>query len=175
MTTRTLQLGAIMLAAGAALLHAQALDVKLGLWEITTTSETTGTPQIDTSKMTPEQRARVEAALQARGARGATPPRVRRGCITKEAMEKDKNLFQDSQANDSSCKRTIVTDTRVLQEMRVECAAPRKMTGTLRVEVLAPDKVRASTKMAAGEGPQVMTFNQIVNARWVSAACGDVK
>jgi len=40
------------------------LDVKLGLWEVTSASTRSGMPTIDTSKMTPEQRARVEAALQ---------------------------------------------------------------------------------------------------------------
>src|ERR1700681_2162338 len=136
MTTRTFQLGAIILVAGAALLPAQvlnvALNVKLGLWEMTSTSETSGLPPIDTSKMTPEVRARIEAAMKSRGG-SPSSPLVRRDCLTKEKLEK--YAFQDPQANDSSCKRTTVTNTPALMEMHVECAGPRKMTGDVRVEV----------------------------------------
>jgi hypothetical protein len=180
MTCRTFRLGAIVLVAalvaGAALLHAQvinaALNVKLGLWEMTSTSETSGMPPIDTSKMTPEVRARIEAAMKARGG-SPSSPLVRRDCLTKEKLAN--YAFQDPQAQDSSCKRTIVTNTSALMEMHMECASPRKMTGDFRVEVLAPDKVKMTTKMAGGEGALVMNINGTTNGRWVSAACGDVK
>jgi hypothetical protein len=174
MTTRSLQLGAVALLAGAALLHAQvinvALNVKLGLWEMTSTSEI-ATPGVDTSKMPPELRARLEAAMKAGGTPSA--PLVRRDCLTKEKLEK--YAFQDPQANDSSCKRTIVTNTPALLEMHVECGGGRKMTGDFRVEVVAPDTVRMTTKMAGGAGPQATNINGTTNGRWVSAACGDVK
>jgi hypothetical protein len=40
------------------LAQAPALDIKMGLWEITTTTQIGGqTPQVDTSEMTPEQKA----------------------------------------------------------------------------------------------------------------------
>jgi Protein of unknown function (DUF3617) len=176
MKLRTFQLGALVLVAGAALLHAQvinvALNVKLGLWELTSTSETSGMPPIDTSKMTPEVRARIEAALKARGGTPSAPI-VRRDCLTKEKLAN--YAFQDPQANDSSCKRTIVTNTSTLMEMHIECASARKMTGDFRVEVLAPDTVKMTTKMAGGEGAQVMNINGTMNGRWVSASCGDVK
>ena len=176
MKLRTFQLGALVLVAGAALLHAQvinvALNVKLGLWELTSTSETSGMPPIDTSKMTPEVRARIEAALKARGGTPSSPI-VRRDCLTKEKLAN--YAFQDPQANDSSCKRTIVTNTATLMEMHIECAGGRKMTGDFRVEVVAPDTVKMTTKMASGEGAQVMNINGTMNGRWVSASCGDVK
>jgi hypothetical protein len=176
MKSRTFQLGALVLVAGAALLHAQvinvALNVKLGLWEMTSTSETSGMPPIDTSKMTPEVRARIEAAMKARGGTPSSPT-VRRDCLTKEKLADA--AFQDPRANGSSCKRTIVTNTPALMEMHIECASPRAMTGDFRVEVLASDNVKVTTKMVAGEGAQVMNINGTTNGKWVSAACGDVK
>jgi hypothetical protein len=129
-------------------------------------------PPIDTSKMTPEVRARIEAALKARGGTPSSPI-VRRDCLTKEKLAN--YAFQDAQANDSSCKRTIVTNTSALMEMHIECAGARKMTGDFRVEMLAPDTVKMTTKMAGGEGAQVMNINGTMNGRWVSASCGDVK
>jgi hypothetical protein len=85
------------------------------------------------------------------------------------------DAFQDPRAQDSSCKRTIVTNTSALMEMQIECAIPRKMIGDFRVEVLAPDKAKMTTRMAGGEGAQVMNINGTTNGRWVSAACADVK
>jgi hypothetical protein len=176
MTTRTFRLGALLLVAGGALLHAQvinvALNVKLGLWEMTSTSETSGMPPIDTSQMTPEVRARIEAAMKARGGSPSSPI-VRRDCLTKEKLAKA--AFQDPRANDSSCKQTIVTNTPALMEMHIECASPRKMAGDFRVEVLASDNVKVTTKMVAGEGAQVMNINGTTSGKWVSATCGDVK
>ena len=48
-------------AAGLAAAQSPNLDVKLGLWEITTVTKGAGMPAMDTSKMPPEARARVEA------------------------------------------------------------------------------------------------------------------
>ena len=60
-------------------------------------------------------------------------------------------------------------------EMHIECASPRTMTGDFRVEVLAPDNVKVTTRMVAGQGAQVMNINGTTSGKWVSAACGDVK
>ena len=49
----------------------QPLDVKTGQWESTMTGQTTGMPPIPDdvlNRMTPEQRAKIQAAMQAREA-----------------------------------------------------------------------------------------------------------
>ncbi len=66
------------------------LNVKTGEWESTMTNETSGQmpiPQEMLDKMTPEQRARMEAAMKARGMQG---PRtiVNKQCVKKEDLDK---------------------------------------------------------------------------------------
>jgi len=166
--------------AGAAVLRAQAqpLDVKLGLWEMTVTSQMSGLPPmppIDTSKMTPEQRARVEAMLAARGNSANSPgtPRVVKDCITKEKL--DKEAFQVNQRNDSSCKQTVASSTSKLQVIRVACTDNRKMSGEMLIEVPSPEKVQVTSKMTSGDGANPMVINVSGSGRWLSSACGDVK
>jgi hypothetical protein len=179
--TRTATIAGV---AAAAFLHAaalraqQTLNVKLGLWEATSTSQSNGAPPIDTSKMTPEQRARVEAMMAARGGgRGApSAPRVQKTCMTKEKLEKES--FQVSgagQAPSPSCNRTITSSTSTLQEVHIECSGPPKRTSDFRIEALAPDKVKVTAKIVAGDAPNAMTINANTDARWLSASCGDVK
>ena len=86
----------------------QPLDVKLGLWETTTVNEMSGMPPMPAevlAKLTPEQRAKMEAAFKARAAQG---PRTttQRTCLTKEELSKPLALGDD---NDKSCARTIIS------------------------------------------------------------------
>jgi len=165
----TLLAGGALLA-GVVLVRAQSFDMKLGLWEATITSQTSGVPPIDTSKLTPEQRARVEEAIKAR--QGAAPTtRTTKECITKEKL--DKGLF--GQRNDPNCKWTIVANSSTVQDRKVECTGEQKTTGEMRIESLSPDSVRMTTKMTVGDGARTMNIEAAGTARWISAACGDVK
>ena len=168
---------ALAVVAGMATPRAQAhpLDVKLGLWEMAMSNQMSGVPPIDTSQMTPEQRARVEAMMaQMRGrANASSAPRVIKTCITKEKLEKEAFEFNDRQ--DSSCKRTLASSSSKEQVMHMECTSGQRVTsGDMRLEVLAPDHVQMTGKMAAN-GPNPMSFNMNVDAKWVAASCGDVK
>src|SRR5258705_225126 len=80
-------------AAGSMLLaHAAgpSMDVKTGLWEITSTGATTGAPPIPPealAQMTPEQRAKMESAMRAEIARN-NQSHVSKSCITQRQLEK---------------------------------------------------------------------------------------
>jgi hypothetical protein len=158
--------------------NTQTLDVKLGLWEVNSTSTTTGMPAIDTSKMTPEQRARFEAAMSARGgARGAaSAPVVRQSCMTKEKLEKESfQVMELGQSADASCKRSILSNTRTQQAVHVECTGQRKSTIDLHVEALSQEKVKVTGHIVAGDAPNPMTVNINADAKWLAASCGNVK
>jgi uncharacterized protein DUF3617 len=172
---RTAAIAAAALLHTAALRAQQTLNVKLGLWEVTT-STPSGVPPIDTSQMTPEQRARIEAMMAARGRGAPSAPRVQKTCMTKEKLEKES--FQVSgagQAPNPSCNRTITSSTSTLQELHIECSGPPKRTSDFRIEALAPDKVKVTAKIVAGDAPNPMTINVNADARWLSASCSDVK
>jgi Spy/CpxP family protein refolding chaperone len=164
---------AALVAATAATAMAQvsALNVKLGLWEITSRSQSSGAPAIDTSKMTADQRARIEAAMKARGSAGQTP-RTRKTCITKEKLASDG--FQE-QSPDSSCKKTMVTRTATVEEMKIECTGERASTSQVRFEAASPDTVNGTMKVTTTRNGAQMGIDIAISGKWLGADCGDVK
>ncbi len=72
-----------------------ALDVKPGQWETTTTGQMTGIPAIPPevlNQLTPEQRAKMQSAMGARGAK----PMVSTSCKTKEKLQQAWNTGQEA-------------------------------------------------------------------------------
>src|SRR6185437_10511547 len=143
---------AIAIAGGTLFAQTQVnLDVKPGLWETTTTSQSSGMPPIDVSKLTPEQRARFEAALRAQQAKGAQT-HTNKSCLTKEKL---KDIFSDMEkGSDMSCKRTIASNTRSVADFKMECTdgTGRKTNGTLHVEAVSRESVKGTMKMSMGDG-----------------------
>jgi|SRR5450759_3827797 hypothetical protein len=156
---------------GAAPASAQTFNVKLGLWEVTSTTQSTGALPIDTSKMTPEQRARVEAAMAAR-ANAAPTTRTTRSCMTQKELEKD--LFQE-QENDPACKRTVVANSPTVREVKLECTGEGKMSGDMRFEAVTPEAMKGTIKMAGARQGHAMTVSSTLTAKWLGSACGAVK
>src|ERR1700750_2404827 len=83
-----------------------ALDIKLGLWETTTVAniDMGGMPAMDTSKMTPQQKAKMEEAMKIAGAQHTD---TQRRCVTREEI--GKSLFPAAQ---EGCKDAITANTR---------------------------------------------------------------
>src|SRR5262245_14393344 len=98
--------GALLGASIVSVAAAATLDVKTGLWEMTSVGETTGMPQIPPealAKMTPEQRERVTAAMGR-----SNQPHVVRVCVTEKALQRGFNMKEPQQGD---CSRTILTST----------------------------------------------------------------
>jgi hypothetical protein len=143
------------------------LDVKLGLWEITSVSQNSGMPSIDTSKMSPEMRERVEAAMKGRAGTGT--PHTNRTCITKEKLQ-DNKMFDPQSAQ--NCKRTILTNSRTVAEVKIECQNEKyPINGTLRFEMTSRDTMKGLVKMSGGP----MNMNTTMTGKWLSDSCGDVR
>ncbi len=153
----------------------QPLDVKLGLWETTfTTNQMSGMPSIPPeamANMTPEQRAKVEEAMKARASGAAN---ARRTCITRDKLDKT-NAFSDERKN---CTRTIVTSTSHKLEMRLECgdqASKVTVTGTVRIEAVDSENIKGTSQMAGGSSDHPMNVNGSFTAKWIGPDCGTVK
>ena len=148
----------------------QPLNLKLGLWQMTYTTDRTATVSIPPellAKLTPEQRARTEARLKARAAQG---PRTdtKRFCLTEEKL--NKAVFDEN--DNKSCQRTVVASTSKLLQFRQECAvADAKRIFDGRIEALDPETVKGSFKasLAASNTPNTTDLA----GRWIGADCGD--
>lgn len=147
------------------------LDVKTGQWESTMSGQTTGQPPIPDEllkRLTPEQRAKVEAAMQEKGL-GGKKTTVHRSCLTKDQLDKPFNLGDE---NTKACKPTLVTSSGNRQEIRLECDRQgMKSTGTVKVEAVDSENVKASMQMSVSNADRTMNMNYTFVSKWVGAVC----
>jgi len=172
MRSKYLLVSAFLVVAGAAwaadTIHP--LDVRPGMWEYTITMQTSGLPPIPAevlNKLTPEQKAQMEARM---GAMGKQPgkPMIQKHCLTKEDLEKPMSMGESK----GQCKRTIALSTSTKQEVHIECESPGgKMNGTVRVEAADPEHIKMTAHMTSGEAGKGMTVDTTGTGKWLSAAC----
>jgi Protein of unknown function (DUF3617) len=145
------------------------LDIRTGTWEITATTHMSGTPLSNEmlSKMTPEQRAEVQAAMREEAAKGPQTE-VSRECITPEEVERP-----FASADLENCTQQIVRTTRTTQEARLQCTGEYKGSGLLRVTAPNPQTMTATLELSAGDGPAPFTIKSQMKGRWLAAACED--
>lgn len=163
---------------GAALILAasgnyQPLKVKTGLWETTWSSEVSGRPPIPADmlqNMTPEQRAKLEAAM-GKMASQAPEGRTNKSCLTKEKLEKDP-FKQDNK----SCTQTVLASTGSKMQIHEVCGNEYgKMDMIVDIEATDSEHVKGTVKSNTSGGGNSMNVNGTFNSKWLGAACGDTK
>jgi Protein of unknown function (DUF3617) len=150
---------------------ADKLNVRTGLWEVTSVSEISGMPPLPKDmldKMTPEQRKQMELAMREETAKG---PRTDtdRECITQKDIEHPFENVED----DEDCQHTIVQTTRTSQEVRLTCTGEHKGSGTFRVSTPTPETMTGTLDLRMGEGNNIMTVKSQLKGRWIGPDCGD--
>jgi hypothetical protein len=170
---RTILIGLTLLISGAVLAanNVQPLNVKTGLWETNSTSTISGQPPIpadDLAKLTPEQRAKMEAALKSlAGTRSITY----KSCVTKEKLAKG-TAFEKS-----NCTWTTFNSTSTKADMIGVCteANNMKMDVNLHVVVLNPESITGSGQMKFSGNGRTMSSSAVMTSKWVGSDCGSVK
>jgi hypothetical protein len=111
----TLVIGALILLPSAVLMAADKsimINVKEGLWETTLNMSgmagMPGVPDDVLAKLTPEQRAQMEAMMKQRGMSSNGHATVVKSCVTKEKIEKGMAFSDEKREN---CTQTIVNST----------------------------------------------------------------
>jgi hypothetical protein len=150
------------------------LNVKLGLWEITTHPQVNGNLPItdeQLQKLPPDQRANFEAAMQAAIARGAQP-RVFKECMTAEKRSHGFNAGSDQAKN---CKVTLVTNTANEFESHRECSTEDgRQSTSVHFRVVSSDHVSGTVNALISHGPKTMTVNSTMEGKWLGSDCGSV-
>lgn len=151
-----------------AIAQTPALDVKMGLWEMTSTTSLGGElPNLDLSKLPPAQRAQMEAALKA-----ATGGHVTNICMTREKFNKSNFMADDE---DGKCKHTITTNTHTTLDVSSVCTGERSRTEQMHLDAVSPTSVAGTVKGTNTEKGKTMTVNMTMTGKWLSADCGKVK
>jgi Protein of unknown function (DUF3617) len=150
-----------------------ALDVKPGQWETTVTGQMTGMPAIPPealARLTPEQRAKLESAMGAQGAK----PMVNTSCRTKEKLAQ---AWTTGQQSLKSCTTTVASSSSSKQEVHLECNQNgSKTSGTIKVEAVDSEHIHGSFQMTATSNDNhAMNMNYSFTSKWLGAACTESK
>src|SRR5215472_8709780 len=148
----------------------QPLNVKTGLWETTTAMKTTGQvgiPPDVAAGMTPEQRAKFEAAMKNR-ANGIT--RTHKNCLTKEKLTQ--NPFSDKGKGDQKCTETVIKSTGSNLEVREVCTGEGTKSDThISIQAIDSERVKGSVQSTVTEGGRTMNINGSSESKWLGPSC----
>ncbi len=150
------------------------LDVNTGLWEVSSTGETSGTPPIPAealARMPPEQRAQMQAAIASAMAQ-SNKPTIARLCITQKTLQRGMDFNQRESAN---CERSVMDSSSSKMNIRMECTGDETMNGTFHIEALNRQAIRGSLHMVVSNGGNAMTVNRDIQGKWLASNCGSVK
>jgi hypothetical protein len=149
------------------------LNVKTGLWQTTTTRTVTGSTGIPpevTAKLTPAQRARLEAA--AKKDAGSTARTVtHKDCLTPEELAED--YFRDrSHGDNAKCEETMIKSTATDLEVREACTyGDSKTDAHLSFHADSSEHVTGSGTITATADGHTMSSTMKMDSKWISASC----
>lgn len=148
---------------------ADRIDLRTGTWEVTATTHMSGMllSREELAKMTPQQRAQIEAAMKEEAAKGPQTE-VTRECITAEDLERP-----FASADMEQCASTLVRTSRTTYEGQLECTGERKGGGLLKVNAPTPEAMTATFELRSGEGRDAFTIRSQMKGRWLSSQCDD--
>lgn len=149
---------------------ADSLNAKAGAWEMTMTTLTTGmpAPAEALAKMPPEQRAKIEQAMQARAGKPST--HVTKSCVTKEDLDQDRVIKSD---DEDQCTRKIISKSANKIVFEQTCAAPHASTSSVTVEAKTPESIVASMDMVQGGASGKIHVD--IKGRWLGASCAGIE
>ena len=146
----------------------QPLNIKTGLWEMTMTTTVTGRvpiPPEALAQMTPEQRAKFEAAM-AKRASEVPKTRIYKNCITREQLNKDP--FGD----EKNCTKTVLKSTGSKMDIREVCVNQGvKSDMTTQIEVIDSERVKGVSHVTATGSDKSMNVSGNFTGKWLGAAC----
>jgi hypothetical protein len=177
---RRLALCLFALVAPTSLAEAAGLNVKPGLWEMTSTGEATGAPPIPAeylARMSAEQRAKVQERMAAGMAR-ANQPRVNRQCVSAEELQRGIDVQDEAnKANQrSGCQKMLANVTGTVMDMKQTCTGGGQNT-TMLVHFVAtsPQSVTGHIEVTMSGSGNGMSIKREMTGKWLSADCGALK
>ncbi len=150
-----------------------AFNVRPGLWEVRQTTRVTGAPPIPAgalARMTPEQRARLQAAIQAEAGRGVA--RIVKRCVTLEQLRHIPDFGQGK-----NCKRTVLERSASEVALRIACKPNARETssGAIHYQALNPETLSGTGDVTFSNGIHATTIHIRLSARWLGPDCGTAK
>jgi uncharacterized protein DUF3617 len=150
----------------------QPLNVKTGLWQNTMTTALAGQmviPPERLAKLTPEQRARIEAAMNARSSQGAKTTTYQ-SCVTKDELQK--TPFRDKK----NCTETLVSSSNTQAEVKLACAMEGvDGSGEMQIHAISDESIAGSGHGTVTMQGRTMNTSWKLTGKWMGESCGGVK
>ena len=162
---------AVVLATAPAWASAQTPPIKPGLWEVKSEGSVDGRktaqPADRLQGLSPSLRAQVEASMKEKGV-AMGPGGINRICFARESM--DPARWGEAM----SCKTEYGARTNSSWKWQSVCTEPER---TIDGEAIFanPESYRIHTTTTMKTGTEAKTSVRTVQARWLSADCGDLK
>lgn len=159
--------------------QADSFNAKLGLWEITTTSTSSGTliPPDVLAKMKPEIRAQMEATMKSRAGKPRT--HSTRECLTKEDLDQNLIIKQEeeeaddeAEVGDSQCKTTVVSKSSSKLILERACTGSHPSTSRSSFEAKNPEALVGSVDMVRPGSGKVHVD---IKGRWLGTSCAGIE
>ena len=157
------------------------IDMRTGLWEVSTQRATTGMPKMPAmpaippaalAQMPPAQRAQIEAMLKAR--RGAVSGKhVAKVCVTAASLRKGAAFGMPHKANCERTKNVRTTHGWDIQEVCHQDGGRQSMN--IHYEVVNRETLQGAVNIAMHERGHDITMKQVSHGRWLGPDCGKVK
>ena len=155
------------------------LNVRMGLWETSMSVAGAGSAAMAgmaeaMQNMTPEQKARMAAAMSRMQQDDAPRMHKSRSCMTPEKMHRD-GFFNDKEMN-GHCTHTIIENTATATALSFSCAENGVTNeGKMRFEAASPTVVKGTMDMnIVVHGKPANTHTEF-QSTWISADCGSEK
>jgi hypothetical protein len=147
-------------------------NIKPGLWEVTVTPKVSGEmpiPDDQFAKMTPDQRAKVEAMMKGAGSK----PHVYKDCMTPEKIAK--GFEMERGADEQACKRNIISSTAAELTLHDECNhTNRKSVSDVHFTFKGGTQIDGKMHIVTTASGKTMTVDSTVAGKFVAANCGAI-
>jgi hypothetical protein len=143
----------------------QPLNIKTGLWEVTYTRSANGEmpmPAEYMSRLTPEQRARFEAAMKEKSTH------TYKSCVKKEDV--DGSLLNSK--NNRDCNVTILKSSSTELDGKMSCNVEgMRGDGTMNMTVLDSEHTKGVTHMTMTGNGKTFNTDATLSSKWISSDC----
>jgi Protein of unknown function (DUF3617) len=172
MNHRTVRrIAALAALASLAVTAAEPLNVKPGLWEMSTTTATGGSmiPPALLAQMSPEQRAQIETVMKQHGAGGGHALSTK-SCLTKEDLLRG-SVRTDQDEDHKDCSYRVVTQTATHMETHFQCTGEGAREGEMKFEAVSPEQIKGAIQVSTPNGKVTVQLA----GRWLGASCAGEK
>lgn len=152
------------------------LNVKPGLWRMTSTGEMRGAPLIPPAvlaQMPPEQRARVRAAMANVMAQSAKP-QTYKFCVTEKSLERGFNPMEKRPGFE--CETKVISRTATSMDVHEECSGGNggrhRVSGNFHFDAPDPLTMDGAIDMTMTDGAHKMHIKRVMHGKWLAADCG---